>query len=382
MIVDAPADAAVPVVYCDFPLTSDSGQWQCSVCKTVITYGARPRNRVCGQRPGTPATFRSRPATQPRPLSIQAGPCMYRGGVVETGAVCELCGAKGELYDVYACKKHGKCSLSKRKQGLQSCGGCADFQTPVQIDLPIDAEKCRRNVIFHIWPVKGNGIWQTQVAELLKRAELFNGRRIVTVAVDNKTDSADAVAAALAGAGFDGVVIKNNPELREGAGWLQMLDLVKSDDPNELTFCCHAKGVTRVAGVPESEMVPEWTAALWETGLDNMPAIYNALASHTFAGSCKRYNDFKTPGNHCWHYSGGFYWLRHSRLFARDWRRIDAKWYGSESWPGLIVPEHEGACVFLDRAANLYQREYWESTVNAALAKWRQTKCQTSTPDR
>ena len=90
---------------------------------------------VCGKRGQTSHAFLCRHGgagtgvSTTRPQSVQAAPCVHRGDVIEKNAVCELCGARGELYDVFACDIHGQCSLSKRSTKLKSCGGCSDFQS-------------------------------------------------------------------------------------------------------------------------------------------------------------------------------------------------------------------------------------------------------------
>jgi hypothetical protein len=98
------------------------------------------------------------------------------------------------------------------------------------------------------------------------------------------------------------------------------------------------------------------------------------LESHVFAGSFKRYGMFTTPGNHKWHYSGTFYWFRNQPVFERDWRKIDRKFFGSESWPGHVATEREAACLFHDHCGDLYQMAYWQQAVEPDWTNWRNAR--------
>lgn len=118
------------------------GVWVCRVCSHVAKTNAKPGRRTCGQD-NTPKVVAKKTKAVNRPQSTvadgrtreaeyrrTASPCVNRGAVIATEQPCQLCGAKGELYDIYECKLHGRCSLGKRANGLQSCLTCPDINAP------------------------------------------------------------------------------------------------------------------------------------------------------------------------------------------------------------------------------------------------------------
>lgn len=123
---------------CHFVETIPGQLWMCPVCQYEARTNALPK-MVCGSaankskaagkaRPPKPkraVTLRD-PEAHERQLQEAVGQCEHRGAVIESKRTCELCGAKGELYDLYACEIHGQCSLGRRKNTLQQCLGCPD----------------------------------------------------------------------------------------------------------------------------------------------------------------------------------------------------------------------------------------------------------------
>ena len=65
-----------------------------------------------------------------RPKIEALGPpaeCIHRGEELETGT-CDLCGLKGQSFQIYSCSIHGKCSLTRKHTKVKSCGACDDFK--------------------------------------------------------------------------------------------------------------------------------------------------------------------------------------------------------------------------------------------------------------
>ena len=56
-----------------------------------------------------------------------SGECVHRGPWLET-MKCDLCGMKGQPFDVFACAVHGRCSLRRRHSKVKSCLACAERQ--------------------------------------------------------------------------------------------------------------------------------------------------------------------------------------------------------------------------------------------------------------
>jgi hypothetical protein len=228
-----------------------------------------------------------------------------------------------------------------------------------------------RHLCYHVWPVRGNGTWQANLRQLLQRIDLFNGRRRIGIVTDDKTDPAGAVMEFLDGYDCEFVVDKNVSRLREVVTFLPLLSPLESTDPNEVIFYAQAKGVRHKPFGDETTTVHRWASAQYETCLDDWESVEAALIDNVFAGSFKRYGEFRTPGNNRWHYSGSFYWSRSARIFDRNWSKIDRMFFGAESWPGRMAHPQEAACLFHDHCGDLYLPNYWTATVQPELEAWK-----------
>ena len=226
-----------------------------------------------------------------------------------------------------------------------------------------------RNLMMHIMPVSGNGVWEWNVEQLLKRIHLFDGKRALAMVTDTgRYETADPheVLERFAGHRIDTVIVqKNSTKLREAATWPKLLSALK-DEPG-VTFACHAKGVTHSL----DSVVIQWADVMWQTCLDDMESVLRALSQYPMAGSFKRYGQFRTNGNHRRYYSGTFYWFRNQDVFSRDWSRIDQRFFGNESWPGLHFKPTEAACLFCDDAPDLYKSNSWNDRVSEEWNNWR-----------
>jgi hypothetical protein len=265
---------------------------------------------------------------------------------------------------------------------VQPCGGCKQraatlnhwvpaASAPVErLDL---SEPLIRNCTFHVWPVKKAGAWRWNCDQLMRRADLFNGKRIVAIVHDSQSEHPDAVKEYMRDWTDDFIVLGNNPKLREVVTFVPMLERLESLDANELTFCCHSKAVKhRVNPTEPGTTLFRWAAAMFETCLDDWDHVRQLLQDNAMAGSFRRFGQFKTHRNNAWHYSGTFYWFRHVDVFQRNWRYLDQKFFGTESWPGHMFKADETACIFADKVDDLYQLPYWNSVIQPQLDEWRQ----------
>ncbi len=268
-----------------------------------------------------------------------------------------------------------------RKTGIKSCDGCKDraaklnHMAPTEPD-PIEpvtfAQPVRRNVQMHIWPVKNAGAWQWNCDQLMQRADMFNGRRVVAIAKSREADPPEAVKEYLSDFTDEFIVLPNSKKLREVVTFVPMLERMESLDPNEVTFCCHSKCVRHRIGIDNpGSTIFRWTNLMFETCLDYWPLVEQQLRTFGMTGSFKRYGEFRTRGNHRWHYSGTFYWFRNNDVFRRNWRYIDRRFFGSESWPGHMFRPEETGCLFADNADDLYQHDYWHGTIEPMYEEWR-----------
>jgi hypothetical protein len=236
---------------------------------------------------------------------------------------------------------------------------------------------------MYLLPVSTNDVWKWNLHQIKKREHLFDGKKVLTIASHEfgrikrgrrrkhlKIAPTNSVYDFMGEIDlrFDEVlVVQNDAARRETAAFPEMLRKVKSLDPDEVTFCCHGKGVSYGSG----SVVVEWGDVMYHTCLDSWPVVKNALECFAFAGAFRRFGMFTTPGNHKWHYSGTFYWFRHDEVFSLpDYDRLDQQFFGTESWPGKLFPAERCACIFCDNAPDLYVPGNWEKIVRPQLRQW------------
>jgi hypothetical protein len=228
-----------------------------------------------------------------------------------------------------------------------------------------------RHLTYHIWASNRGDSWQWNLEQLAKRWRLFNGKKIVGIAEDRDSASADVVLqfAESLGMKFDHQVIRQNiPKLREVVTWVPMLEILKpqSAGPGEVVFSAHAKGQK----YEDPRHTRDWTDLMYQSCLDDWPSVYNALRTSLMAGSMR---EFGLLGKwHDWAFSGTFFWWRLAEIGKRNWRDVDQWFAGTESWPGKMCDPRETACLFLNDSRRMYDLPYWESTVWPEWAKYQE----------
>lgn len=169
------------------------------------------------------------------------------------------------------------------------------------------------NLLYHIWPTSGNDRWRWNVQQLLKRIAVFNGKRVVAIAVGKGTDSAQSVKDAFHGHDVEFIEKANDPKLREAATFVDLLERVKASDLSQATFYAHAKGVSR----PDNEAEKHWAGLLYRELLDDPDRVRRSLATRGMLGVSF---EFDTP----WIYPGTFWWFHNASLFAKaGWRVLE-----------------------------------------------------------
>lgn len=266
---------------------------------------------------------------------------------------------------------------------VRPCGGCKQraatlnhwFPAPLPpLDRTPYGGPVIRHLLYHVLPLRG-GPWRRNLERLSAGLDSINGRRIVAIVRDQNGDTPEAVQEHLAGHGIEWIVVPNNKKLREVATFIPLLERLApsegQDAPaNEITFYGHCKGVTHGDPTNSATTVHRWADAMYETVYYNWREAQRLLETYAMAGAFKRYGQFTTRGNHRWHYSGTFYWFRNLHVYRRNWRYVDQKFFGTESWPGLMFRPEETACLFCDNAGDLYKMSYWKDHVEPELQKW------------
>lgn len=264
--------------------------------------------------------------------------------------------------------------------GIVPCGGCKQraawlnhfFPSTLPPIEPVALSRPVRHLMFHVFPTRGGDMWRWNCDQLLRRADAFNGRRLVSIATDGSTEPAAAVKEHLRGFTEEFLEFRNEPQLREVVSFVPMLErLEKYQSDQDLTFSCHAKGARHKidAGNPNSTL-PLWTRAMFETLLDSPQVACKALETAATYGTFRRFGSHQHGGWGIWHFTGTFYWFRNRDAFRRNWRYLPRRFYGTEAWPGLMFRPEEAATV-IDSVADLYKLDYWQHVIEPQLAAWR-----------
>lgn len=233
--------------------------------------------------------------------------------------------------------------------------------------LPFDAPP-RRNLLYHVWPVRG-GTWRWNVEQLVRRIDLFNGRRIVGIVTDARSEPAEVVQDALQGHGCEFVALPNDAR-GEALTFAAMLQRVASTERNELSFYAHAKGVKYEPAFPPA--VRRWAEVQYAVTLDDWTSVKEQLQRSAMTGIFRKHGRFR---NHHelgeWHYSGTFFWMRHAHVFRRRWQEVPQFYGGVEAWPGTLFHRDETGCLLLDQLRELpYQDRFWTQRGNPAFRQW------------
>jgi hypothetical protein len=279
----------------------------------------------------------------------------------ERMAACETC----PLNQGGVCNACGCILMYKTQARLEECPA-HKWHASLHEKRPLN--KPVRNLIMHMLPVANNSNWRMNLYEIRSRIELFNGKRVLAIAVETrdnvagknlKTVTADEVIDYSRCIGLDWTQVDafpNHSSLREVATFPYLLESVKSTNPNEVTFACHGKATTH----SENSITVRWSNVQYRVCLDYWGYVQDALERYSMAGAFRRFGDFATPGNHRWHYSGTFYWFRHDDVFSSPkWKTIDQQFFGTESWPGLMFKPEQTACLFADNVGDLYNGDEW-----------------------
>lgn len=350
----------------------------------------------------------SGPAVAPRGSSH----CGYR--LRPTGAVvdCATCAGSVRL-KVFGCALHGKCTLEQQHPEFACCADCPDHTARRDGPGPLreggalpPAGELRRNLLYHVYPVSGNGAWQWNVARLCRSLHLFDGKVVVAVARDPESgrlpdpagphppdgarhlapcDTLDDVRRAF-GPWADRVEFveaENDPSLREVKTFLPLFERVESPDPREITLYAHAKGTTRHR---THRTAARWAEMLYEVFLDHWPLVEAHLRAWPVTGAFQKTGPgwSRAQSDSDWHYSGSWFAFRNAALFARpDWRRIDQFWSGIEPYPSQHFRFAEAGCLFHRGAVprvNMYSPQHLRQSVEPALARWKARNAGWRTP--
>lgn len=229
----------------------------------------------------------------------------------------------------------------------------------------------RRHLMYHLWPVKGE-TWRWNVELLLQRIDLFNGRRLVAIVTDERTEDLATVQAAFAGHGVE-FIVRPNDQGGESITFPLMLAELAREHRDDVAFYAHAKGVKYEPTWPPA--VKRWAEVQMAVTLDHWPSVRTQLDQHAMTGLLRRPGRF---ANHQhvgdWHYSGTCFWFRHDAVFQRAWQDVPAFYGGVEAWPGMLFSQQETGCLLLDQLRELpYRERFWATRGNPAFVRWQRS---------
>lgn len=221
----------------------------------------------------------------------------------------------------------------------------------------------------------GEHIWRRHVEWLRSIRHEFNGRLIVGIVTQSKYDQpfndVVTVQEAFAGMNAEFVVVVNDSRsgsskrsgIGEGCTFLKMLERLQTNDPNEVIFYGHAKGVTHhdkpIAAAPHI-----WSEACFETLFRNRLNVVASLDRAGVTGPFRRDQRNK-------YFSGAFFAFRSVDVFRRNWNKLQPIYGCVERWPDNLFDIYsEGDCVFGDHAGSLYDEKEWPE-ITQRLAEWK-----------
>jgi hypothetical protein len=121
---------------------------------------------------------------------------------------------------------------------------------------------------------------------------------------------------------------------------------------NDITLCLHGKGSQPHT---KNDAIGWWIDAMYETVAYNLDGVIEEMANGAaIVGSFRRHGRFLGT-KHNWHYTGTYYAFRNAIAFSNGVPTYRQIWWGTESWSGDHFPISSSACLFGDRANDLYK---------------------------
>lgn len=244
----------------------------------------------------------------------------------------------------------------------------------------------KRNLVFHLWPVRSNDLWRRWLRRLMRVWPKFNGRKIIGCVVDHQTVPWKTLCRQLPD-DAEWIVQRNNPQRGEGVTWELAMQMVKSLEPTEMTCYGHGKGVSPAYHVPERsrelQSILMWGRFLYRfTMALDTSIVESILERWPCAGSLKKHEAYRQEVGRppsLWHYSGTFFWLNHQAYFSHpESLKIGQSRWAVERHLGELFPVEQAYCIAGDHMdhKNLYIQppEFWRSLALASLASLEQLR--------
>lgn len=306
----------------------------------------------------------------------QIQPCSYEGPVIS------LC-SSGDAGHIRQCS-HPQADWDNCRRDWppgpneQRCSSC-----PLHSRHQIGST---RHLLYFVCPRPGGGIWEWNCEQMAARLSLFNGRKIIAIATGNgpfrpgvlrrKLDDPELVKAKFPGCEF--LIVQNDGALGETVAWESLWEQV-THGQSDVTFYAHAKGVKWGVHHPHSPWIRLWCQMMYETCLDDWPAVQEQLKLYPLTGSVRKLGRCfpEDVQDSQWHYSGSFYWVRNADWYARGGHRARPTRMTSEALPGVLFKPGEAGhllCSGMAPELHLYEEPSWTKTIFPAWRRWREAR--------
>lgn len=272
-------------------------------------------------------------------------------------------------------------AAATRAIGIRSCRGCKRRQALLNHYIPANYEppeptvfddNATKHLIYHVWP-NNDEIWKWNVEQLVERWEIFNGRKVIGIAVSDIDDEKKVKSQFPSDAEF--IVNQNDPAKGEMVNFIQLLESVESLGTNEVTFYGHAKGTKYDRIEPQHAGITKWAQCMYEILLDYPAVIDNELQKKAMCGVFSMVGTFPHFGaklSH--HYSGTFFWFRNLHVFSRNWRYTHDSYYGSEMWPGFLFKAEDISKLLplpATKILSMYDANFWQTHMDPIVNRWK-----------
>ncbi|QDU10748.1 hypothetical protein [Gimesia aquarii] len=233
-------------------------------------------------------------------------------------------------------------------------------------------DNVKRNLMFHIWPKESaRPVWMKFINNLKRDIEIFNHKRIVGIAHGTDTADPQEVKDLLKEYIEEFIVHENQKELGEVQTFPEMLEYVMNENPDEVTFYGHAKGVNHNPGT----IAHAWADLMYEANVHYHKKVEFLLQRGFGLVGPFKHNSNRGHsdawGGHGWHYSGTMFWFRNSEIWASNWRDILPIYHGVEAWPGRQLRSEYAACLFYEPRDSMYNSNQFRNLILPAWEKWK-----------
>lgn len=227
---------------------------------------------------------------------------------------------------------------------------------------PPDDRPTTRNLIYHVYPRADNLEWRSNVGALVRSWDLFNGRKLVGVAMDDTTDPLHEVEDAFpSDPRIEWLLAPNDPSRGEALTFAPAAEALRSYSLDEATFFAHAKGVVspNVARAEPArrpivlENIRRWRDWMYRGCLEqDRDELDRVLHRYAMAGCFRVRRGFKYKAGRVpspWFFSGTFFWYNHARFYPSPYAlTLDFDRWAVERHPGQVLPIEESHCFLGD----------------------------------